>query len=448
MAELNSEQKQLIRAEFEECLKDHEEVIAENKKVLNDIRMYKRLIRLLIGVVLGGSIATVLYFPSWVDERIVARAMSLDDLVLANGEIYGGDYRQAFERLASFVGKIDHSGRGHKLDLSSLTEPQQRFLISTLIGAFALNSDKDPTSLTDFVGKDMWRALLSNSNFKLLFPKNSRGFSDSTVQNYYMGLAYLRYADDKSDVEQGSKYLSEVLSEGKDAPTGVDTTSAAFYLGFALSLLDRRSEAMDVFAQSQLLANYTTYQLTYGKPDASALLGSFNQLLLGRLWKKFGKDDFGADVCSLLRDGLVAATSASVDELKDDSHRGLFVKEALKQYEDIRSAIARKDFDSIIARMPPAWSQRPKPFLERYLENSGKLDPKELAASIYGIAQQGDSLNVGVRFFSTAPNNGFVSKPACEGSEQGNRRNDEIWNFSKSGATHDWQITFYGPPVQ
>src|ERR1700722_5332447 len=109
MKKLSEEEKQLIHLELEEWAKNNEELVTENKKVQSDLTLYKWIFRGIVAFLLGGSIAGILYIPGWVDERIVARAQAIEDLIIANGNVQAGSYQTAFRNMETFIGKLDHS---------------------------------------------------------------------------------------------------------------------------------------------------------------------------------------------------------------------------------------------------------------------------------------------------------------------------------------------------
>jgi hypothetical protein len=59
MSKLTEEQKLLIKAEFDKCAKDSEDIITENKKVLSDLEFYKWMLRGVFALILGGSLAGI-----------------------------------------------------------------------------------------------------------------------------------------------------------------------------------------------------------------------------------------------------------------------------------------------------------------------------------------------------------------------------------------------------
>jgi hypothetical protein len=228
MPELSEEQKRLIEAQFNDWAKNNEGLVTESKKILADLTFYKWIFRGIVAFLLGGSVAGVLYIPGWVDERIVARAQAIDDLVIANGDLQAGNYHSAFGNMASFIGRLA-TPSDKPLNLAKLSDAQKSFFFSTLIGALALNSDKDPSALSEFQGKNRWRAMLADEDFKRLFPSDSKGFSSSSLLNLYMGLAYLRYADTETDLYQAYSYLHAADSANKDVPASKNSNYGLMY---------------------------------------------------------------------------------------------------------------------------------------------------------------------------------------------------------------------------
>jgi hypothetical protein len=442
MPELSEEQKQLIENQFNNWAKNNEGLVTENKKILADLTLYKWIFRGILAFLLGGSIAGVLYIPSWVDERIVARAQAIDDLVIANGDLQAGNYHSAFSNMTSFIGRLA-APADKPLNLTKLSDAQKSFFFSTLVGALALNSDSDPSALSEFQGKDRWRAMLADEDFKRLFPSDSKGFSSSSILNLYMGLAYLRYADGERDLDQAYRYLHAADSADKDVPTSRNSNNGSEYEAVALALLGRRDEAVSALANLDLSAQgYTSYELTYGEPSAQFLLGEFDRMLFGRLWKRFSKGNLGIDICALLKDGFVAAPSTKIKDLDSAAGRSEFIRQALEKYSQTKAQIARSDYAAVSSSLlyRPTGSQDQ---FQSMLSSITKLDTGKMAASIYSVQQVGSVITIMVRFFPTETDGKSVAKESCQGSTPQTTQ-DEFWSFIKqSSSDPEWKLVFY-----
>jgi predicted lipid-binding transport protein (Tim44 family) len=394
-------------------------------------------------VILGGSLAGIFLIPGQIDNFVASRVRAIDDLVIANGNLQSGNFRGAFDNMNGFVSELGIRA-GKTWDLSKLSDAQKRFFFQTLVGVLAYNESYDPTSLSDFRGKDRWRAMLAEPDFQLLFPSHN-GHGSSYSLNLYMGLAYARYADSATDLDQAYRYLHAAnATEIGPGKTAASVSSVGIFEGFMLALLGKRNEAISTMATDPAIESYTPFELTYGNASAQKLLGDFYAPLLSRLWPKFSKSEFDKDVCSLIAAGYIAASSSKVSEIKDQNLRQAFIKDVLRKYAHIQSAIQKKTYDEINDTMERR--VRPNNF-EAYFSRFAKLDPNQMSANIYSVTRTGQTAVIGVRFFPLKSQSELATKETCANLNP-NAEQEEFWTFRKSDEDQDWKIAFFAPPTQ
>ena len=439
--QLSDEEKELIQAHLDKWAEKNEVILKEQKAVQADLTLYKWIFRGIVAFLLGGSIAGILTIPAWVDQRIVERAQAIDDLIIANGDLQAGSYRSAFRDMASFIGRLPESSK-EPLNLAHLSDAQKEFFFSTLIGALALNSDKDPTALNEFQGKDRWKALLSNPDFKRLFPGDRRGFSNSSSLNVFMGYAYLRYADNKSDLNQALSYLHE----GNTARRDPGSTPSFALLDEALTalLLDQRDKALDALTNYGVRRTVLPYALTFGTPSADQFLSEFDLAIFQRLSQKLSKDNFEDEVCRLFQDVFVAEITINIPDLQSGERRGRFLEQAIKEYGQLKEFRANHDYAAIRTAMnlpePSANSvDAANHSLDQLFDHRLQLDADKIKASIYLAYHVADTSQIYVRFYTETGANGSKTRGFCQGKPP-NSNSEEFWlAYKMRSSDSDWK---------
>lgn len=170
MDELTEVAKKLIKDEFDKLARD-------NSSILLELKFYTWAIRIIFVVVLGGSIWGLLKAQDYVDERIALHTETFDSLYIANLFTQNGDPRTALGYADAFINNV----RDNKdvWDLRKLSEPQQNFFFMTILRIVANMSDKDKSSSVDYIVKQHWRRLLSDTLFQSFYI-NSKKWQDTS----------------------------------------------------------------------------------------------------------------------------------------------------------------------------------------------------------------------------------------------------------------------------
>jgi hypothetical protein len=445
MSDLAEDQKLLIKLEVAKCLKENEIVVTENKKVLTDLRFYRWVLRavftIAFTVVLGGSVAGFLLVPGWIDSFVAARVKAMDELLLANGDVQTGDFRSAYDNMSAFMSGLGTKA-GQPWDLSKLSDPQKNYFFSTLITVLAYNPNYDPSNLSEFRSKDHWQAMLRDPEFQRSFPADDHGYNVSPRLNQHMALAYLRYAETKSDLEQANKYLHYINSLVQSPGASSTQGPPHIFEGLVLALLDKKEEGIRAMAQAGtfLTRNYSPFKLSYEALSGQALLGMYDAIF-SRLWTKFSKGSYPADVCTLFHSAFIAAASSRVPMVNDERARNDFLKDAISTYVQVKDAIQRNDLDSISKMLEVP---RPESELGRYVSRTGHLDTENLSAIIYDVPDvaAGPPIII-VRFFSVSKNANLAAKESCSGSDP---HGEEFWGFYKHASDQNLRLSFFDPP--
>jgi hypothetical protein len=334
--------------------------------------------------------------------------------------------------------------KGQPWDLSKLSESQRNYFFSTLITVLAFNSNYDPSSLSEFRSKDHWRAMLSDPEFQKRFPADESGYNASSRLNLHMALAYLRYAETESDLEQANKYLHHINNLVQSPGASPTQGAPHIFEGLVLTLLGKKDEGIRAMAQDGafLTRYYSPFKLSYEAPSGQALLGIYD-VIFGRLWTKFSKGSYPADVCTLIHSAFISAVSSRVPVVNDELARADFLKKAKSTYVQVKDAIQRQDYDSVskMLEAPPPQSE-----LVRYVSRTGKLDTENLAASIYDVPDVAGTPTIVVRFFSVSSNADLAVKESCSGLDP-RTDGEEFWGFRKRDASdQNLRLSFYNPP--
>lgn len=281
MAELSEEAKKAIKDEFREFM-------YENQKTLDELDLYKWVIRALFVLLLGGSIVGIYKFQDYLDDRIATRIEKFDDVYLANILSASSENRNALEQIGNFFDKLSDGSKvavgaktqeqGFEQDLSrasDLSKAQRDFFFVTLLDAVAYINDMGIDD--NYVGKSYWIALIKNRYFQRDFVLAQRWEANQKFNNR-MANAYARFAENIDDVRQSKRYFEAALSA---ATLPLDKAQNCFGLTFISLVLDNLDSAVTFTIEgNRHRANYI---------NSEQIVTSIDYVLYERLWRKFHK---------------------------------------------------------------------------------------------------------------------------------------------------------------
>lgn len=443
MVELTDEAKRLLEDEFRKFAR-------ENQQVLDEMNVYKWMIRALFVVVLGGSILGVYKLQDYLDDRIATRVEKFDNLYLASVLATSLQNRNALEEIGSFFdklaegskastnGSVGNVGLGIEQDfsrVSDLSKSQREFFFITLLDTIANIDDIGPDG--EYVGKRFWDALTKNRHFIRDFMDGQRWEANERFNNR-MANAYARYAENIEQVRLSKRRFQMALDT---ASISNQRASASFGLTFiSLILDDTRSAAEYVNSGNRYRPYYITADALRTGPDFQ---------LYERLWKRFHTADFKqayekmfelADRIELEK--AVREKLASVKSLDPTFDERRVVASAQSIFVETMSAFYSEDEDVLRKNLDPYL------FLSfsgdianrRKLKRKFLFEPlKTIKSEIVDIL---DASTISVKFTServvwTVNEDGNV----VEGDPTRLVRNEDTWTFRRrGGADTPWQV--------
>lgn len=263
-----------------------------------------------------------------------------------------------------------------------------------------------------------------------------------------MGVAYLRYADDRSDLNQALSYLHEGNAARRDpgsapSPALVDEALVAL-------LLDQKDKALDSMAIYDVLRSANSpYTLTFSKPSSDQFLSEFDIVLFRRLWIKFSKSNFDDDACHLFQDAFVAEITVGIPDLQSAKGREQFLDQAIKKYKQLIESRAAGDYAAIRASigLPEPSTDRVNAanrYVDRLISSRLQLDVNNINASIYVARHFADTSEIYVRFYT----DGSGTRAFCQGRTP-DSKTDDFWVFHKDGVSDaDWRLNPVLTPEQ
>jgi hypothetical protein len=285
---LSDDAVKLIKEQCEACLKDE-------KAILVEMNSYKWIIRGLFIVVLGGSIFGIFKVQDYVDERVASRIEKQDDLYSGAVLAATGESRAALEKLDNFAngvsGKVAQNNQINVAtdaawNLDKVSKEEQSFFFLSLLSTLA--SMKDQFN-DEFIGKYHWKALLNDKYFRQQFLTSGRWDANARF-NTDMAFGYLKFGDLKSDIETAKQYLLRAYDQGKG-----DKKYTDYHVGLIEFVLDDNEKATADLQSAISWPPGTSYR--YSEPVEFLVPANWDTF--GRLWKKFHKQDFGAELKKL-----------------------------------------------------------------------------------------------------------------------------------------------------
>jgi len=353
MSQLSEEAVRLINEHCEKILKQQKDLFAE-------LNIYKWALRTFFVVVLGGSVFGSIKARDYIDDIVASRIQKQDDLYAAAILSTAGDYRRSLELFDRFMIAAAGSNststglfeRQNMLSWKGVSSQQQTLVFIYLVTTLAGISDQAPNG--DFIGKHYWTALLNDPGFRATFLTSDQFDSNLRFNNNY-GLGYLRFAENKKDVETGLGYLKKARDLTKDQSVlkGIQAN-----LGYILYMLGDREGAIQ---ELDSIIDWKTVNYRFADLDLKTFPGVEDYFWI-RLWKQVlaNTDDFGIKLKDLYIEVqkrhdlfVLDQKTASIDSLDSSEKKVRFLETAKNLVLSVQSALKEGNKDGLKTNVSP-----------------------------------------------------------------------------------------------
>lgn len=255
------------------------DLIQEQEKSLRELLGYKRVLRFLFAVLLGGSILGFgvywNYMNTRMDREIAARAIKTDRVTLAISSAYSGEWRRALQLLDKVWAP--------NMNSSEFDPDFRSFLFVNYVWILGQIQENQPDG--SWVGAAQWRRLNDDPAFQQEFITGSAWEHDSDMNNS-LGFCTLKYSDSASLLPTARVYfqrsLDNAASEQKKAPSFFALAMIDLIEGDEKAAAEKLRQADELDPSNYLINDRIVYRNTFVNSTEFQIWAGVSKRVKGR----------------------------------------------------------------------------------------------------------------------------------------------------------------------